>query len=274
LGCLTRVAQAQQQVYVPASYLELPHGSLKHTTGYVPTDWILPPCTVAQAQQTGYVPAGYLELPPHGRSSTATGYVPASYLELPCTGRSSTATGYVPASWADCLTGSSSGNRLCTSGLPWAASHGSLKHSNRPCASSYLDCLTGRSNTATECTGALNCPSHGRSSTATGCASWLQQLPHTGRSSFSNRLCTSRLPSRLPCTALKHSNGLCTSRLPWAALHRVAQTQQQAVCQQATLELPHTVAPSTATDYVPAYSLGTLHWSLKHSNRLCATRLP
>jgi hypothetical protein len=163
--------------YVPAGYLGLPHTGRSSTANRLCASkipWAASHGTSSTA--TGYVPAGYLgaasgqlsgnrlctkqatlELPHTGRSSTArlianstgyldcptrslkpaTGYVPAGYLGLP--GRSSTATGYVPAGWAASHGSLKHSNGLCTSRLPWAASH-------------------GRSSTTTGCTRLLGTP--------------------------------------------------------------------------------------------------------------------
>jgi hypothetical protein len=148
------------------------------------------------------------------------------------TGRSSTATGYVPA------------------GYLGAASHGSLKHSNRA--------MPAGCQTASH--GSLK---HNRQAVYRG----YLEPSRTGQLKHSNGLCASRLP------CLTGHQGTATGYVPagylGAASHRPAQAQQRAVlpagwaashgrsstatglCTKATLSALHR-SLNTATGYVPA----------------------
>jgi hypothetical protein len=63
LGCLTRVAQAQQQICQQATLSCLHTVSSSTATGYGTTGYLELPHTGRQAQQRANVPAGYLRLP-------------------------------------------------------------------------------------------------------------------------------------------------------------------------------------------------------------------
>jgi hypothetical protein len=150
------------------------------------------------------------------------------------------------------------------------ASHGSLKHSNRLCTSQPWSCLTQVAQAQQQAMyqQAWSCLTQ-VSSTATGyvpadyLGASIRSLKHSNRYVPAGWSCLTRVAQA--------GNRLCTSRLPWAAsqvsstatgyvpagyaghLTQVAQAQQQAMYQQATL--------------VPS------HGSLKHSNNY-DTRLP
>jgi hypothetical protein len=152
----------------------------------------------------------------------------------------------------------------------------------------------------------LSCLPHGRSSTATMCQQATDCLTHTGLK-HSNKMCQ-QATLELPPHGRKHSNRLCTSKATLSCLtgrsstatmcqqatlelpHAVAQAQQQAMYQQAGPCPPHTGRSSDKTGYkTNTLSTGQLKqqqamyqqsfWScltqsLKHSNRLCTSRLP